>query len=112
VKGSQLSLLAGRKVVATFVAATQELASTSWQVTGYNNGREAVVSLLLGTDVGSGVGVGTEGGGGCALQGRQILAFLFHDPRRRRAVTARGPMSPVKIALSAVSAINILAGTR
>lgn len=51
VKGSQLSLLAGRKVVATFVAATQELAGTSWQVTGYNNGREAVVSVLLGTDI-------------------------------------------------------------
>jgi heat shock protein HslJ len=48
----QLQLLAGDgTVVATFAAQRQALAGTSWQVTGYNNGRQAVVSVLSGTNV-------------------------------------------------------------
>lgn len=37
--------------IARFVAEPQGLAGTSWDVTGYNNGRQAVVSLLAGTAI-------------------------------------------------------------
>ncbi|MCU0897746.1 MAG: META domain-containing protein [Burkholderiales bacterium] len=48
----QLQLLAADgAVVATFAAQRQALAGTSWQVTGYNNGRQAVVSVLSGTNL-------------------------------------------------------------
>ncbi len=50
-RGGQLILLDGNTVLATFVAAKEDLAGTTWLVTGYNNGREAVVSPLLGTDI-------------------------------------------------------------
>ena len=48
---NQLTLLNGRKAVATFVGVDQGLAGTAWQVLAYNNGREAVVSVLNGTDI-------------------------------------------------------------
>lgn len=51
VRGGQLTLLDGTTVLATFVAAKADLAGTTWLVTGYNNGREAVVSPLLGADI-------------------------------------------------------------
>lgn len=38
-------------VVARFAPQPQELAGTSWRVIGYNNGRQAVVSVLDGTQV-------------------------------------------------------------
>ena len=48
---NQLSLLDGNKVVATFVGETQGLAGTAWQVIAYNNGRQAVVSVINGTEL-------------------------------------------------------------
>ena len=50
-QGSQLTLLKGRQVLATFVSAAQDLPGTAWQVTGYNNGRQAVVSVMLGSTI-------------------------------------------------------------
>ena len=50
-RGGQLILLDGTTVLATFVAANEDLAGSIWLVTGYNNGREAVVSPLLGADI-------------------------------------------------------------
>ena len=50
-RGGQLILLDGTTVLATFVAAKADLAGSTWLVTGYNNGREAVVSPLLGADI-------------------------------------------------------------
>jgi heat shock protein HslJ len=50
-RGGQLILLDGTTVLATFVAAKADLAGSTWLVTGYNNGREAVVSPLLGVDI-------------------------------------------------------------
>lgn len=38
-------------VVASFLPQPQELAGTSWRVIGYNNGRQAVVSVLAGTQL-------------------------------------------------------------
>jgi heat shock protein HslJ len=38
-------------VVASFAPQSQELAGTSWRVTGYNNGKQAVVSALVGTQL-------------------------------------------------------------
>lgn len=52
VDGGHLALTdATGAVRATFTAQDRELAGTSWVVTGYNNGKQAVVSLLLGTEI-------------------------------------------------------------
>jgi heat shock protein HslJ len=48
---SQLALLAGSQIVATFAADVQTLAGTDWNVTMYNNGREAVVGVIEGTEL-------------------------------------------------------------
>jgi len=48
--GKQLTLYdAGGKALATFAAQSSDLAGTSWEVIGYNNGKQAVVSVALGT---------------------------------------------------------------
>ena len=48
---SQLALLAGSQIVATFAADVQDLTGTEWDVTMYNNGREAVVGVIEGTEI-------------------------------------------------------------
>lgn len=48
---TELLLLAGEDVVLTFRADVQTLEGTAWSVTSYNNGREAVVGLLEGTEI-------------------------------------------------------------
>jgi heat shock protein HslJ len=47
----QLVLFAGSDIVLTYVADAQSLEGTAWQVTTYNNGREAAVGLLPGTEI-------------------------------------------------------------
>ena len=47
----QLILMDGNQILATFVAVAQTTVDTSWDVTSYNNGRDAVVGLLLGTEI-------------------------------------------------------------
>jgi heat shock protein HslJ len=42
---------AGGQELATFTAQSTDLAGTSWIVTGYNNGNQAVVSALAGTEL-------------------------------------------------------------
>ena len=50
IDGRQLTLLdASGKVLATFMRQSSELGGTSWIVTGYNNGRQAVVSVVIGS---------------------------------------------------------------
>ena len=52
VKGDQLILKdSGGSVVASYKAQSQDLAGTSWLTTGYNNGNQAFVSLLTGTEL-------------------------------------------------------------
>lgn len=52
VSGDELSLLGGDgAVLATFATQPQSLAGSSWRATGFNNGKEAVVSVLAGTSV-------------------------------------------------------------
>lgn len=48
---SQLALLAGNQIVATFAADVQELTGTEWDVTMFNNGREAVVGVIEGVEI-------------------------------------------------------------
>ncbi|MCB0070221.1 MAG: META domain-containing protein [Caldilineaceae bacterium] len=64
---TQLVLRSGDEIVATFVAASTDLAGTDWQVIGYNNGREAVVGVLTGTEITANFGTdGTlSGNAGC-----------------------------------------------
>ncbi|MCC6167019.1 MAG: META domain-containing protein [Caldilineaceae bacterium] len=47
----QLVLQNGSRILATFLADSQSLAGTSWEVTSYNNGRDAVVSLIVGSEI-------------------------------------------------------------
>jgi heat shock protein HslJ len=50
--GQTLTLLDGfGKTLATFTAQSTKLGGTSWIVTGYNNGKQAVVSVLNGTQL-------------------------------------------------------------
>lgn len=52
ISGDQLQLLdANSKALAMFVSQSQSLAGTSWQVTGINNGRNALVSTQTGSKV-------------------------------------------------------------
>jgi heat shock protein HslJ len=52
VTGQQLALLdANNQVVATFAAQSTALAGTRWEVVAYNNGRQAVVSVISGTQL-------------------------------------------------------------
>ena len=52
VGGGKLTLETGRGApLATFKAQTQALAGTSWDVQAYNNGKQAVVSVLAGTKI-------------------------------------------------------------
>lgn len=46
-----LVLRAGNQNLATFVADSQDLTDTAWEVVAYNNGREAVVGLIAGTQI-------------------------------------------------------------
>jgi heat shock protein HslJ len=50
--GDQLTLKdAGGNDLMVFSAQTQDLADTSWEVTSYNNGQQAVTSVLAGTSI-------------------------------------------------------------
>lgn len=52
IDGARLVLTDEREsTLATFTAQPERLAGTSWRVTGYNNGRQAVVSPLAGTEL-------------------------------------------------------------
>ena len=51
VRRDQLTLFEDGRVIATFIRTSQTLGGTHWQVTAYNNGRDAVTSPLLGTDI-------------------------------------------------------------
>jgi heat shock protein HslJ len=52
VKGDQLTLNdSGGKAIASYKAQSQDLAGTSWLAIGYNNGKQAVVSVTIGTEL-------------------------------------------------------------
>jgi len=52
VSGRQLTLLdASGKTLATFTQQSRDLSGTSWTVTGYNNGQQAVVSVVAGSSL-------------------------------------------------------------
>lgn len=62
-----LSLLSGGQAVATFAAQSTDLADTAWEVVSYNNGREAVVGLITGTEISAYFGIEGDlsGNAGC-----------------------------------------------
>ena len=52
IKGDQLTLSdEGGKAIASFIAQSQSLDGTSWQVISYNNGKQAVTSVLIGSEL-------------------------------------------------------------
>ena len=74
----QLILRGGNQILATLVVVSQDLADTAWDVISYNNGREAVVSLILGTEISANFGAGGElsGNAGC---NQYITSFEASD---------------------------------
>jgi heat shock protein HslJ len=65
--GSLLLLNAGGATLATLAAQPSTLAGTAWQVTGVNNGKQAVVSVIIGTELTLQFGADgkLQGNGGC-----------------------------------------------
>jgi heat shock protein HslJ len=52
INGDQLTLNDGEgQALATFTAQSQSLEGTSWQVISYNNGKQAVTSVLIGSEL-------------------------------------------------------------
>jgi heat shock protein HslJ len=52
ISGEELTLFdESGDVLVTYVAGSNELAGTSWEVISYNNGKEAVVSVIIGTQI-------------------------------------------------------------
>jgi heat shock protein HslJ len=52
VNGDELTFTgADKRTLATYKAETQDLAGTNWDAIGYNNGKQAVVSVMLGTSI-------------------------------------------------------------
>ncbi len=68
ISGDELTLFndAG-EVLLTFVAGSNQLAGTRWEVISYNNGKEAVVSVIIGTQITADFGEDDQltGRGGC-----------------------------------------------
>ena len=75
VKG-RLTLLGSKsRTLALFKVQSQSLAGTKWVVTGYNNGKEAVVSVLNGTKLtASFTAADVEGSAGCNTYGGKATA--------------------------------------
>jgi heat shock protein HslJ len=68
IDGQQLTLFdANGKELATFMAQSQELGGTSWIVISYNNGKQAVVSVMAGTELTANFGADGKlsGSAGC-----------------------------------------------
>ena len=68
VKGDELILTgADNAKLATYKAQTQDLAGTNWEAIGYNNGKQAVVSVMLGTTITASFGTdgNLTGNAGC-----------------------------------------------
>jgi heat shock protein HslJ/uncharacterized protein YraI len=63
----ELVLRARNQILATFVTSSSGLAGTDWEVISYNNGREAVVGLLPGTEISASFGADgkVSGNAGC-----------------------------------------------
>jgi heat shock protein HslJ len=82
VKQDKLTLMSeDGKALATYQAESQDLAGSDWEVTGYNNGKQAVVSVLAGTSLTASFGKdgALSGNSGCntfsgpyTLDGNQI----------------------------------------
>ena len=51
INADQLTLSDSSGALATYQAQSQDLSGTSWLVTGYNNGKQAVVSVIGGTEL-------------------------------------------------------------
>ena len=62
-----LSLLSAGETTLAFIAQSTDLADTAWDVVSYNNGREAVVGLIAGTEISANFGVEGDltGNAGC-----------------------------------------------
>ena len=68
ITGGSLTLFdRGRRTVATFAVESQSLAGTRWTVASYNNGKQAVVSVVAGTRLTASFGRSNDltGSAGC-----------------------------------------------
>ena len=96
IEGGQLEVLSGSgAVLATLAPQAQSLAGTAWRVTGYNNGREAVVSVLTGTTL------------TMAFSGDGRVSGSAGCNRYTAAYTAEGP----KLAIGSAAATRMMCAT-
>lgn len=110
INSHQLDLLgADGTVLATFSAQSQSLAGTSWRVTGINNGKDAVVSVVAGTSVTMNFATGGKvaGSGGCnnytSTYTRDGGKLTFTSPAAtRRMCVASGVMEQEQAFLKAL----------
>ncbi len=67
VSEEELILRDGNEDLATLAPVSQDLADSAWDVVSYNNGREAVVGVLLGTEISANFGADGQvsGNAGC-----------------------------------------------
>jgi heat shock protein HslJ len=102
-------------VLATFAAQSQSLAGTSWTVTGYNNGKQAVVSVLAGTSLtmafaGDGK---VSGSAGCNayratyVQEAEMLTFGPAATTRKMCATPEGVMEQEQQFLKALGTVTV-----
>ncbi len=91
VMNDTLTLLdANGNVLATFAPQSRELAGTSWVVTGYNDGKQAVVSVLQGTELN--VSFGADG----RMTGNAGCNNFFGPFAQRGETVAVGPLAATR----------------
>lgn len=115
VSAGQLSLLGPDGAVqARFVAQSEDLAGTAWVVTGYNNGRQAVVGVLEGTELTMEFAADgrVSGSAGCNRfsgsfkQDGQSLSFGPAAATRRMCVGPEGVMAQEQQFLKALETVT------
>jgi heat shock protein HslJ len=115
IRDGKLELLGARDaMLATFAPQREGLAGTSWNVTAYNNGRQAVTSVLTGTRLtmefsADGKVAGSAGcnrfTGSYAFEGRK-LAFSGIASTRRMCVQPEGIMEQEQQFLKALETVT------
>jgi heat shock protein HslJ len=111
VSGSKLTLRSGAgRPVLVFAVESQGLAGTSWTVTSYNNGKQAVVSVMAGTTIDASFGKSSvSGSAGCNdynatyQSGTGTISFGPIGATRKECPSPAGLMTQEQAYLAALS---------
>jgi len=113
IDGQQLTLNdSGGKELAVFAAQSSDLAGTSWNVIAYNNGKQAVVSVINGTTITANFGKdgNLSGSGGCnnysatyTTDGKSTISIGPAAATRKACAEPQGVMEQEAAYLNALS---------